>query len=139
MSKGFLNKLLLVFIIVLCFSLQGKTQATITSFSKDSLKFLEEMTDFMEAARKSETKDFMKEFEPVWYGGIFSEEERNAIYNTCNFMLDRKMLPFPDFRDYLYTMMSFVKSDQSIESLHAWQRSLEQIIESKKAKRKFTD
>ncbi|MBL4651991.1 MAG: hypothetical protein JKY53_03865 [Flavobacteriales bacterium] len=129
----------LLFCSILLFGLQSNAQTSITKFSSDSIQFLEEMTALMELDRKKETKVFMKEFEPVWYGGKFSEEERNAVYNTCNFMLKKKMLPFPDFRDYLFCMMSFIKSDQSIESLRAWQKSLEQIIESKKAKRQFPE
>ena len=129
----------LILIIVLSFSFQVEAQNSITKFSNDSVQFLEEMTAFMELSRKKETKEFMKEFEPVWYGGKFSEEERNALYNTANFMLKKKMLPFPDFRDYLFSMMSFIKSDQSIESLRAWQKTLQTLIESKKSKRKFPE
>jgi len=129
----------LILIIVLSFSFQVEAQNSITKFSNDSVQFLEEMTLFMELSRKKETKEFMKEFEPVWYGGKFSEEERNALYNTANFMLQKKMLPFPDFRDYLFSMMSFIKSDQSIESLRAWQKTLQTLIESKESKRKFPE
>ena len=98
----------LILIIALSFSFQVEAQNSITKFSNDSVQFLEEMRAFMELSRKKETKEFMKEFEPVWYGGKFSEEERNALYNTSNFMLQKKMLPFPDFRDYLFSMMSFI-------------------------------
>jgi hypothetical protein len=126
-------------IIWLSFSFQSEAQNSITKFSNDSVQFLEEMTAFMSLSRSKETKEFMKEFEPVWYGGKFSEEERNALYNTANFMLKKKMLPFPDFRDYLFSMMSFIKSDQSIESLRAWQKTLQTLIQSKKSKRKFPE
>ena len=135
MARGF--KYCFIICVFVCFGVRSNAQTRITQFSSDSIQFLEEMTAFMEVSRKKETKVFMKEFEPVWYGGKFSEEERKAVYNTCNFMLEKKMLPFPDFRDYLFSMMSFIKSGQSIESLRAWQKSLQQIIESKKAKRQF--
>jgi len=95
----------LILIIVLSFSFQVEAQNSITKFSNDSVQFLEEMTAFMELSRKKETKEFMKEFEPVWYGGKFSEEERNALYNTANFMLKKKMLPFPDFKTIVSHLM----------------------------------
>lgn len=80
----------------------------------------------------------METFTPVWYGGVFSENERKGVYRTCNFMLEKKMQPFPDFQSYLFSVISFIKSNQPAESFEAWQESIEKLIDSK-SKKKFTE
>lgn len=113
-------------------------QTSITRFTPDSVKFHNEISKFLEEARKKEAKEFMENFTPVWYGGIISDPERRAVYRTCNFMLEKKMQPFPDFQSYLFSVISFIKSNQPKESFEAWQESIEKLIDSKN-KKKFTE
>lgn len=118
--------------------LSATTQAQAPkSFSQDSIKFLEEMTAFMSNARKKETKEFMEQFEPIWYGGKFTEEQRAGVYSTCNFMLKKKLPAYPEFRSYLFSVVSFLSSNQTQDSFEAWQASVEKLIDSKN-KRKLS-
>ncbi len=116
---------------------QVKSQ-TPASFPNDSIAFFEEMERFLVDSRK-EGKDFMKQFEEVWYGGYFSESQRQGVYATTNKMLQRKLRAFPDFRNYLFTVGSFVVDEnQTDESFMAWQRILFRLIDQKR-KKNFTD
>lgn len=113
-------------------------QVTIKKFTRDSTIFLEEVTTLLETARKKEGKDFIALFTPVWHGGVFTKRERTEVYRVCDFMLKKKMRPFPDFQSFLFTLMSFKNSQQPSESFNAWILSLETLIDGR-SRRKFTD
>ena len=139
MIKRFLHIINLVLVLTFAFRVSLYAQSTtIKAFSKDSVLFFEEMTTFLTDVKKKEGKKFMEEFEIVWYGGVLSENQRNTIYRTCNFMLDKKLHPYPEFHSYLFSLMSFVESGQSYESFSAWQKSINQLMDGKN-KRKFTE
>jgi methionine salvage enolase-phosphatase E1 len=132
--KLFLKTLLIVVLIYTSGSLSAQTP---DKFSSDSVAFFDEMEDYLSNARK-EGKDFMKQFEVVWYGGYFSDKQRQGVYAVSNRMLKKKLRAFPDFRNYLYTVGSFVvDSNQTDESFEAWQGILIELLEDRKT-RKFT-
>lgn len=136
MLQGFLR---ITFLALIFLSLSSKIKAqTPKNFPSDSIAFFESMEVFLVEARK-EGKDFMKQFEEVWYGGYFSEKQRQGVYATTNKMLDKKLRAFPDFRNYLFTVGSFVTDEnQSDESFEAWQGIINQLLE-KRRKKEFTD
>lgn len=104
-------------------------------FSDDSVTFFNQLDAFMKDARKDEAKDFMKEFEFYWYGGKFSDTYRQGVYDICNAMLKAKKRAFPDFRDYLYTVLSFIDSEYQTESSFAvWQETIGRMLSSRKRK-----
>ena len=107
-------------------------------FPADSIGYFETMRTFLEEARK-EGKPFMKEFEKVWYGGYFTENQRIGVYNVSNIMLKKKLRAFPDFRNYLFTVGSFVTDPhQTEESYQQWQEILLKLLDQRK-KRDFTE
>jgi hypothetical protein len=113
---------------------ESKAQSTaIKSFTPDSMIFIKEMQTFLMNAREKEGKDFMKFFQPVFHSGVFSEKEKERIYKTCNMMLQKKLKPFPEFKNYLTTIVNFTESQQTEDSYNAWQRILEKIILNNKA------
>jgi len=89
----------------------------------------------MEDARKEEGKFFMKEFELYWYGGKFSDTYREGVYTVSNMMLKSKKKAFPDFRDYLYTVLSFIDNEYQTEaSFLVWQETIKRMLSSRKRK-----
>ncbi|MEQ8908916.1 MAG: hypothetical protein RIC95_06975 [Vicingaceae bacterium] len=137
--KAHLQRLCLTFFIFLSIFLSKPLQAqTPASFPSDSIAFFESMESFLVSSRK-EGKDFMKQFEEVWYGGYFSEQQREGVYAITNRMLKKKLRAFPDFRNYLFTVGSFVVDEnQTDESFMAWQRILVRLLEQRR-KKNFTD
>jgi len=128
----------LIFIFFMALVNSDLKSQRLQSFPSDSVAFYETMTRFLEEARK-EGKAFMKEFEEVWYGGYFSEKQRQGVYEVSNKMLKKKLRAFPDFRNYLYTVGSFVTDDnQTEESYEAWQNIILRLLDKRK-KRDFTE
>jgi hypothetical protein len=92
------------------------------------------MESFLSDSRK-EGKDFMKQFEEVWYGGYFTERQREGVYLISNRMLEKRLRAFPDFRNFLYTVGSFVVDEnQTVESYEAWEGILLKLLEDRRAK-----
>jgi len=115
------------------------TAQSVKSFTHDSVTFLNEVSALLIDARKKEGKDFIDDkFTRTWYGGKISEQKREKVYEICDFMLKKRMKPFPDFESFLFSVVSFVESERSDESYRAWMESLEKIINSRNRK-KFTD
>lgn len=110
---------------------------TPSSFPRDSIAFFETMEAFLVSSRK-EGKDFMKQFEVVWYGGYFTERQREGVYTVSNQMLKKKLRAFPDFRNFLFTVGSFVVDEnQTEESYASWESILLKLLEDKQ-KKNFT-
>lgn len=128
----------IAFLLVLLLNSKGVKAQTPSSFPKDSIEFFETMNAYLSGARK-EGKDFMKQFKEVWYGGYFSEKQRNGVYLVSNKMLKKKLRAFPDFKNYLFTVGSFVVDEnQTDQSFDAWQGIILKLLEERK-KKKFTD
>jgi hypothetical protein len=135
--KLFRNVTSLVFCFFL-FGLSSSKAQTIKSFPSDSIEFFNAMETFLVESRK-EGKNFMKQFEDVWYGGYFSESQRKGVYSTTNKMLKKKLRAFPDFRNYLFTVGSFVvDTNQTEASFATWQGIIDRLLEDRR-KKKFTE
>ena len=133
-----MRKVLLSFLFVYVVGIYKGSAQGIKSFPSDSIQFFNQMETFLTDARK-EGKDFMKQFEEVWYGGYFSEAQRRGVYNITNQMLNKKMRAFPDFRNYLYTVGSFVTSEfQTESSFDQWQATLLKLLDDRN-KRNFAN
>jgi len=134
--KALQSPFLGLFFCVLGLQLNLKAQ-TPDSFPQDSIAFFETMEDYLTNARK-DGKDFMKEFEEVWYGGYFTERQREGVYLVSNRMLKKKLRAFPDFRNFLFTVGSFVVDEnQTAASYEAWEDILLKLLEERR-KKNFT-
>lgn len=108
-------------------------QNVVVHFANDSVTYLNQLEALMKDARKEEAKYFMEEFESYWYGGLFTEKYREGVYTMSNLMLKARKQAFPDFRDYLYTVLSFIDSKyQTEQSFEVWQETVKQMLNSRK-------
>jgi hypothetical protein len=129
-------KYLLVGFCVL-FSFSGFSQ--IKHFSSDSSLFFKEMEQFLTSSRKDDGVAVMDEFSWSWFDGEFSDKQKEGVYKISNLMLEKKKKPFPDFKNYLFTVSQFVNSKyQTEQSFESWQNILIQLINGK-SKKKYTD
>ncbi len=131
-----MKKIYAIFLLGIGLTLfSNQTTAQVTHFVQDSTKYFNQLEKFMTGAREKEGKFFMKEFKVYWYGGFFSDEFRAGVYDMSNLMLKNKKRAFPDFRDYLYTVISFVQSEyQGEKSFQIWQQTLRDMIVAKQRK-----
>ena len=56
-------------------------------------------------------------------------EQKADIIRTANLMLKKRMKAIPDFKNYLYALISFKISGQNDESFKAWQASINKLLE----------
>ena len=132
-------KHLIIISILLITAVSGYSQTKIKEFSADSSLFFHEMEDFLTDSRKEDGKLVMDEFSWTWFGGKFSEKERQGVYKVANLMLKKKKRAFPDFRNYLFTVSQLVNSKyQTEQSFESWQEILIKLINGK-SKSQFTD
>lgn len=79
-------------------------------------------------------KDRMKAYPDVKFlpysnqTGKLSDIQKTAVYRTANAMLKKRMKAFPDFKNYLFSLMSFERTNQTEESFEAWQISLDKLL-----------
>lgn len=118
----------LLLIILLLAALCPVSGQGIKNFSSDPVAFIREMKDFLVETDKKQGEKLMEDFLPLWNGGKFSPEQQQSIYKTSNAMLRKRMKAFPDFRNYLVTLISFANSKQPVSGFTAWQASLDQLL-----------
>lgn len=131
--KKYLHLILFLVVAQISFA-----QTKIKNFSSDSTLFFQEMEEYLTYSRAADGKAVMDDFSWNWYGGIFSDKEREIVYKTCNVMLRKRKRGFPDFRNYLYAISNFVNSDkQTEESFKEWNNIVIRLAKGK-SKKKFT-
>lgn len=114
-------------------------QQKVTSFATDSIQFIDDMTDYMMYSRSEEGKIFMKDFSYVWFGGYFTDEQREEVYNTTNLMLKNKKRAFPDFRNYLDAVAGLVENGNvNMKAYKDWHQSINKLVDDK-GKKAFSD
>ena len=119
-----------LFLLSLVFFLLSQTtfSQSVKSFTADPVKFIQELHQLFEESNKKEGESLMKDFEPVWNSGKFSAQQQESIYRTSSAMLKKRMKAFPEFKNYLLTLMSFVNSGKSAEIFESWQSGLDKLI-----------
>ncbi len=111
---------------------------TLKSFSNDSDVYLSELEilfgNIPNKARKKQASELLEKFSTCWNTINFSKELKDTVCSTSSRMLKRKMAAFPYFYEYLSALINIINSDQSEESLKAWQFSLDNLLETKNKK-----
>jgi hypothetical protein len=128
--------------LILClgsFSLKTAAQGERPlKFSKDSIEFFEQMSKFMKDNRKDDAKEFINYFEPLWYGGIFSNKVRATVYETCDLMLEKRMLPFPEFSNYLKAVASIIAIGRDESEFYNWHKGVDILVQDR-SKRRYSE
>ncbi len=128
------NRILLLMFLasfVLSFDQVVVAQTKIQTFSEDDTQFLEEMLQLLESADKKPAREFMDEFSLPWTEGKINAEQKKFIRATGNIMLKKRSKPFPDFKNFLGSVLNFVNGTQPRESYIAWQKSVEKLLTGK--------
>ena len=91
---------LILYSFFLLISFAANAQIDRSPFPHDSLAFFDRLEGMFKelTVGKAEGKDFIKEFEPIWFSDFFEPEIREVIYNTCDNMNEKRMLPLSEFR-----------------------------------------
>jgi len=129
-------KKLSLFIVVcmLCSTSFGQAY----SFYRD--KFVKDFEKAISENGSGESQDFAKKILPkmLLETSEFPDEYFQKMAGTCNVMTDKRIHPYPEIYNYVYSVYSLVKGKQSTASYTAFQGSIDKLLESKNVK-KFED
>lgn len=122
-----------------CVFLLG-TGAFAQSFSQDRAKFVKEFEKSLNDYGKGDFKDFAKTDLPkmLLESTEFPADYFKKMVETCNLMETKRISPYPEIYNYVFSVYSFIKSKQSSASYTAWHSSVDKMLDAKNIK-KFED
>ena len=126
--------LLLLSIVVLSL---GYSQETYTNNRE---KFVKEFQKSLTEFGKGEYHDFAKKDLPAMLleSNELADDYFSRMVQTCNLMVTKKLKPYPDIYQYVFSVYSLVKGKQSSASFTAWHSSVDKLLDNRNIK-KFED
>ena len=115
-------------LVLILFAVFGATfgQAQqIKKFIHEDANFMEELMGFFVYTNEEKAEKIMEDFLPVWQSGAFSPAEKQRIYKMCDLMLKKRKKAFPDYENYVYTLISFARSMKTGKTFEAFNVSLD--------------
>lgn len=113
------------------------------SFTHEPEVFITELDGFFQGIQVRENQQkalaTLKSFSELWSAGSFSPDQQQQIYETADLMLLRKLRSFPDFEQYLQTLVTFKSKNISNENFDLWLTAGHQLIESSRNSKGFLD
>ena len=110
------------------------------SFTPNREKFAKEFEKSLAEYGKGEYHDFAKKVLPesLLESSDFTDKVFNKLIETANIMLTKKLSPYPEIYNYVFSVYSLVHAKQSETSFYAWHASVDKMLDSKNIK-KFED
>lgn len=110
------------------------------SFSQDKDKFVKEFQKALSDYGKGDFHDFSKTILPkmLLETNEFPADYFKRMVETCNLMETKRMSPYPEIYNYVFSVYSFIKGKQSSASYTAWHSSVDKMLDAKNIK-KFED
>jgi hypothetical protein len=110
------------------------------SYSNDREKFVKEFQKVLSEYGKGDYQDFAKKELPVMLleGSSFPNDYFSKMIETCNQMDVKRLKPYPEIYNYVFSVASFVKGKQPKESYLAWHDGVDKMLDNRNIK-KFED
>ena len=127
-------------ISILVFSIIFSSYVFGQTFSYDKEKFTKEFEKSLNDFGRGEFKDFAKRDLPylLLETSEFPNDFFQKMVSTCNLMETKRMQPFPEIYNYVFSVYSLIKGKQTSASFNAWQSSVDKMLDAKNVK-KFED
>ena len=123
-------KILIVFIFLVI-----ENSAQIMVFTPDSEKFLKEVQSYLGVYNKADAKEFIKVFEPIWLGGTITPDQKAQIYETANTISQKKLKAYPEFKNYMVSIMNFTVNARSNEDFIDWHETFHKVLKNRDKKK----
>lgn len=92
---------------------------------KEETAFLKQLEDiFSASANKQTSKAFFKELEQFWNSPETSTETKTSILTVCDKIHEKRGVPFPDYHEYLSTVMAFKSNESLLSSYNEWHNGI---------------
>lgn len=110
------------------------------TYSPNREKFVKEFQKALSDYGKGDFMDFVKdELSPMLLQTTnFPDKYFTQMITTCNLLESKRLDPYPEVYNYVFSVYSFVNSKQPEPSYVAWHNAVDKLLESKNPK-KFTD
>ena len=107
------------------------------TYSNNREKFVKEFQKALNEYGKGEFHDFAKKEFPVLLleTSDFPDNYFAKMVETCNLMETKRLDPYPEIYNYVFSVSSFVKGKQSNESYNAWHSSIDKLLDSRNVKK----
>ena len=130
-----MKKLIVLFLL----SLSSSAFSQVT-YSANREKFTKEFQKSLTEFGKGEFHDFAKKDLPfiLLETSDFPEAYFTQMVATCNLMETKKLKPYPEIYQYVFSVYSLVKGKQSKASFEAWHSSVDKLLDNRNIK-KFED
>jgi len=109
-------------------------------FSVEREKFTKELHKILSDYGKGDFNDFTKKEFPnflIEMNGL-SDNMFNKMVRTSNLILEKKLKPYPELYNYIYSMYSLGLNKQNTESVNAWHVTVDKMLDARNVK-KFED
>lgn len=109
-------------------------------FSTEREKFVKEFHKTLSDYGQGDHNEFTKKKLPemLLEGSNFSDALFKRMIATSDLILEKKLKPYPELYDYVFSMYALVNSKQSAESVEAWHKTVDNMLDARNVK-KFKD
>lgn len=109
-----------------------------TTFSVDKEKFVKEFQKVLSDYGRGDYTELAKKQLPKLLDaetGNFPDPLFVKMVATSNLILEKKLKPYPELYNYVYSIVSLFKNGQNQESFKAWHVTIDQMLDSRNVKR----
>ncbi len=110
------------------------------SYSANREKFVKEFQKSLSDYGKGDFSDFAKDVLPkaLLESSDFPDAYFTKMVETANLMESKRLKPYPEIYNYVFSVYSFVRTKQPRSSYDAWHNSVDNMLDSRNV-RKFED
>ncbi|PHR42574.1 MAG: hypothetical protein COA32_17360 [Fluviicola sp.] len=107
------------------------------TFSNDREKFIKEFDKLMRSSTSNDLRPFVEEeLTPILLGSNkFPEDYFSKMIQTSNLLIEKRLKPYPDVYNYIFSVYSLVEKNQPRESYEAWHESVDELMGNRNPRR----
>ena len=122
-------------LVILFILLALDNTAQIMVFTPESEKFLKEVQSYLGVYNKADAKEFIRVFEPVWMGGTITPDQKAQVYETANAITQKKLKTYPEFKNYMLSVMNFAVNARPNEVFIDWHDTFNEVLKNRDKKK----
>ncbi|MES2799286.1 MAG: hypothetical protein V4638_04660 [Bacteroidota bacterium] len=124
-------------LLLICCIFASNVALSQETFSNNREKFVKEFQKSIAEYGKGDFKQFTNVDLPAALieANEISEAYFTQMVTTCNLMVTKKLKPYPEIYQYVFSVYSLVHGKQSDESFKAWHSSVDKMLDSRNIKK----
>ena len=105
-------------------------------FTVDREKYIKDLQSTFSDFGKGDYNNLTKKQLPeLFESGAISEQSFVKLVATSNLILEKKLKPYPELYNYVFSVVSLFKNEQNDKSFQAWHVAVDQMLNSRNVKR----